>query len=97
MRDERKPGQVEDLASPGSDDAEIRSDSDSVVVGDVDFGVGKEGNGMLEVKHLAAKLVGLSVDDDELISEVLGENDNVAGDGGKKGGDGGGEGRGWWC
>jgi hypothetical protein len=29
--------------------------------------VGEEGNGVLEVEHLAAKLVGLGVDEDELI------------------------------
>jgi hypothetical protein len=83
--EEPKLGQVEDLAGPGSDDAEIGSDSDGVVDGGVDFGVREEGNGVLEVKHLSAKLVGLGVDEDELIGEVLGENDDVAGDGGKKG------------
>lgn len=51
----------------GSDDAEIGSDGDGVVDGGVDFGVGEEGNGVLEVEHLAAKLVGLGVDEDELI------------------------------
>jgi hypothetical protein len=29
--------------------------------------VGEEGNGVLEVEHLTAKLVGLGVDEDELI------------------------------
>jgi hypothetical protein len=82
---EPKPGQVKDLAGPGSDDAEIGSDSDGVVDGGVDFGVGEEGNSVLEVEHLAPKLVGLGVDEDKLIGEVLGENDDVAGDGGKKG------------
>jgi hypothetical protein len=95
--EEPKPGQVEDLAGLGSDDAEIRSDGDGVVDGGVDFGVGEEGNGVLEVEHLAAKLVRLGVNEDELISEVLGENDDVAGDGGKKGSGGEGEGRGRWC
>jgi hypothetical protein len=83
--EEPKPGRVEDLAGPGSDDAEIRSDGDDVVDRGVDFGVGEEGNGVLEVEHLAAKLIGLGVDEDELIGEVLGENDDVVGDGGKKG------------
>jgi hypothetical protein len=92
--EEPKPGRVEDLASPVGDDAEIGSDGDD---GGVDFGVGEEGNSVLEVEHLAPKLVGLGVDEDELIGEVLGENDDVAGDGGKKGSGGEGEGRGWWC
>jgi hypothetical protein len=95
--EEPKPGRVEDLASPGSDDAEIGSDGDGVVDGGMDFGVGEEGNSVLEVKHLAPKLVGLGVDEDELIGEVLGENDDVAGDGGKNGSGSEGEGRGWWC
>jgi len=77
--EEPKPGQVEDLAGLGSDDAEIRSDGDGVVDGGVDFGVGEEGNGVLEVEHLAAKLVRLGVNEDELISEVLGENDDREG------------------
>jgi hypothetical protein len=38
-----------------------------VVDGGMDFGVGEEGNDVLEVEHLAAKLVGLGVDEDELI------------------------------
>jgi hypothetical protein len=56
--EEPKPGRVEDLANLGSDDAEIGSDGDSVVDGGVDFGVGEEGNDVLEVEHLATKLVG---------------------------------------
>jgi hypothetical protein len=95
--EEPKPGRVEDLAGPGSDDAEIESDGDGVVDGGVDFGVGEEGNNVLEVEHLAPKFVRLGVDEDELIGEVLGENDDVAGDGGKKGSGDEGEGRGWWC
>jgi hypothetical protein len=91
--EEPKPGQVEDLAGPGSDDAEIGSDGDGVVDGGVDFGVGVEGNGVLKVEHLVAKLVGLGVDEDELIGEVLGENNVVAGDVGKKGSGGDREGR----
>jgi hypothetical protein len=46
--EEPKPGRVEDLAGPGSDDAEIESDGDGVVDGGVDFGVGEEGNSVLE-------------------------------------------------
>lgn len=88
-----KLGQVEDLAGPNSDDAKIGSDGDGVVDGGVDFGVGKEGNGILEVEHLAVKLVELGVDEDELIDEVLDENDDVARDGGKKGS--GGDREGW--
>jgi hypothetical protein len=95
--EEPKPRQVEDPAGPGSDDAEIGSDGDGVVDGGMDFGVGEEGNSVLEVEHLASKLVRLGVDEDELIGEVLGENDDVAGDGGKKSSGGEGEGRGWWC
>jgi hypothetical protein len=77
--EEPKPGRVEDLAGPGNDDAEIGSDSDRVVDGGVDFGVGEEGNGVLEVEHLAAKLVGLGVNEDELIGEVLGEMTTLLG------------------
>jgi hypothetical protein len=86
--EEPKPRRVEDLAGPGSD---------GVVDGGVDFGVGEEGNSVLEVEHLAPKLVGLGVDEDELIGEVLGDNDDVAGDGGNKGSGSEGEGGGWWC
>jgi hypothetical protein len=50
-----------------SDDAEIGFDGDGVVDGGVDFGVGEEGNGVLGVEHLTTKLVGLGVDEDELI------------------------------
>jgi len=51
----------------GSDDAKIGSDGDGIVDRGVDFGVGEEGNDVLEVVHLAAKLVGLGVNEDELI------------------------------
>jgi hypothetical protein len=91
--EEPKLGQFKDLAGPDSDDAEIGSNDDGVVDGCVDFGVGEEGNGVLEVEHLTAKLVRLGVNEDELIGEVLGENDDVAGDRGKKGNSGDREGR----
>jgi len=77
--------------SPSSDNAKIGSDGDGVIDEGVDFGVGEEANSVLEVEHLAAKLVGLGVDEDKLIGVVLGENDDVAGDGGKKGSGGEGE------
>jgi hypothetical protein len=56
------------------DDAEIGSDDE-----DVDFGVGEEGNNVLDVEHLAAKLVGLCVDEAELNGEVLGETTTLLG------------------
>jgi hypothetical protein len=56
------------------DDAEIGSDGE-----DVDFGVGEEGNNVLDVEHLAAKLVGLCVDEAELNGEVLGETTTLLG------------------
>ena len=46
--EEPKPGRVEDLGSPGSDDAEIGFDGDGVVDEGIDFGVGEEGNSVLE-------------------------------------------------
>ena len=40
----------------------------------MDLGAGEEGGGVLEVKHLAAELVGVGVDEDELVGEVLSED-----------------------
>jgi hypothetical protein len=46
--EEPKLGRVEDLVGPDSDNAEIESDGDGVVDEGVDFGVGEEGNNVLE-------------------------------------------------
>ncbi|KAF1872386.1 hypothetical protein Lal_00016684 [Lupinus albus] len=40
----------------------------------MDLSTGEEGGGVLEVKHFAAELVGLGVNEDELVGEVLSEN-----------------------
>lgn len=69
-----EPGLAGDLAGSGGDDAEVGSGGDGVVDGGVDLGAGEEGGGVLEVEHLAAELVGLGVDEDELVGEVLGED-----------------------
>ncbi|KAG2380490.1 uncharacterized protein HKW66_Vig0172690 [Vigna angularis] len=67
-------GLTGDLACAGGYDEEIRAGSDRRVSGGVDLGVGEESGGMLEVKHLAAELVGVGIDEDKLINEVLGED-----------------------
>lgn len=69
-----EPGLAGDLACSGGDDAEIGADGDFVVDGGVDPDAREESGGVLEVEHLAAELVGLLVDDDELVGEVLGED-----------------------
>lgn len=69
-----KPGLAGDLACAGGDDAEIGADSDRVVYRGVDRYAGEEGGGVLEIEHLAAKLIGLVVDDNELVCEVLSED-----------------------
>jgi len=67
-------GLAGDLAGAGGDDAEIGAGGDGRVGGGVDLGAGKEGGGVLEVEHLAAELVGVGVDEDELVGEVLSED-----------------------
>jgi len=67
-------GLTGDLAGAGGDDAEIGAGSDGRVSGGVDLGAGEEGGGVLEVEHLAAELVGVGIDEDELVGEVLGED-----------------------
>ena len=37
------------------------------------LGAGQECGGMLEIEHLAAELIGVNVDEGELVDEVLGE------------------------
>ncbi|KAJ1392659.1 hypothetical protein SESBI_35616 [Sesbania bispinosa] len=69
-----EPGFAGDLACSGGDDAEIGAGGDGVVDGGVDLDAGKEGGGVLEVEHLSPELVGLVVDDDELVGEVLSED-----------------------
>lgn len=66
--EEPKPRWVKDLAGLVGE---------GVVDEGVDFGVGEEGSNVLNVEHLAMKLVGLGVDKDELVGEVLGEIDDV--------------------
>lgn len=69
-----QPGLALDLAGPGGDNAEVGPGRHGVVDGGVDLGAGEEGGGVLEIEHLAAELVGLGVDEGELIGEVLGED-----------------------
>lgn len=67
-------GLTGDLAGAGGDDAEIGAGGGGRVDGGVDLGAGEEGGGVLEVEHLAAELVGVGVDENELVGEVLGED-----------------------
>ncbi|KAJ1392662.1 hypothetical protein SESBI_35619 [Sesbania bispinosa] len=67
-------GLADDLACSGGDNAEIGVGGDGLVDRGVDLDVGKEGGGVLEVELLAAEHVGLVVDDDELVGEVLSED-----------------------
>ena len=69
-----QPGLAGDLACAGGDDADVGAGGDGVVDGGVDLGAGEEGGGVLEVKHLAAELVGLGVHQDELVGQVLSED-----------------------
>ena len=69
-----QPGLAGILPSPGGDNAEIGSGGDGVVDGSVDLGAGQECGGVLEIEHLAAELVGVNVDQGELVGEVLGED-----------------------
>lgn len=62
------------LPSAGGDDAEIRSGGDIVVNGSGDFGAREESGGVLEIEHLASKLVGLSVDEGDLVGDILSED-----------------------
>lgn len=72
--EEIEPGLANDLSGAGGDYAEVGSDGDGVVDVSDDLGAREEGGGVLEVEHLAAELVGIGVDEDELVGEVLGED-----------------------
>lgn len=69
-----KPRLSRVLPSAGGDDAEIGSGRDAVVNGGGDFGAGEESGGVLEVEHLASELVGLGVDEGDLVGDVLSED-----------------------
>lgn len=56
------------------DDAEVRGNGNGIVTGGTDLGVQEEGGSVLEVEHLATKLVGLGINKGELVGEVLGED-----------------------
>lgn len=71
---EVEAGLTGDLTGTGGDDAEIGAGSDGGVDVGVDLGAGEEGGGVLEVEHLAAELVGVGVDEDEFVGEVLSED-----------------------
>lgn len=68
------PGLAGVLPGAGGDYAEVGGGGDGVVVRGEDVGAGEEGGGVLEVEHLAARLVGVGVDEGELVGEVLGED-----------------------
>lgn len=69
-----QPRLAGDLTGPGGDDAQIRSDGDGVIGGGMNLRAREEGGGVLEIEHLAAELIGLGVDEDELVGEVLSED-----------------------
>ncbi|KAM0977779.1 hypothetical protein ACFX13_014087 [Malus domestica] len=52
----------------------LGSDDDGVVDIDPGLGAREEGSDVLEVEHLAAELVRVGVDEDEFVSDVLGED-----------------------
>lgn len=72
--EEVEPGLSGVLPSAGGDDAEIGSGGDFVVDGGGDSGAGEESGGVLEIEHLASELVGLGVDEGDLVGDVLGED-----------------------
>lgn len=69
-----EPGLAGVLPGAGGDDAEVGVGGGGVVEGGVDLDAGEEGGGVLEVEDLAAELVGVGVDEGELVGEVLGDD-----------------------
>lgn len=63
-----------DLPRTSSDDAEIGSGGDGVIDRGDDLSSGEKGSGVLEVEHFATEFIGLGVDEDELVDEVLGKD-----------------------
>lgn len=72
--DEIQAGFARVLPGTRGDDDEIRPGGYGVIDRGVDLGAGEEGGGVLEVQHFSAELIGLGVDEGQLVDEILGED-----------------------